>query len=964
MAPIRRDFERWVQLRLSMSRDSVDIAYVDETGRTVSPADGPSLVKNLFRPGRYWDDPAPDPRFLWPFERVTRIPDGLPELLETAFQEFQRLRHHLRPDGTSQEVPWLLPVFVVPPVGLEALPWERWMQAELLDAIVPQDRCVAVRHQKSRNSAFRFALPLWIHDSRPVSSSIRALKERRWYAAEEAVRNHGVTLTDANSASQRLGRRTRPHVLVRDGQAGNAAAPRALGLTVEVSNRVVDIEAFPSSGPVMRISGVATDAKDSHDPIVELVYGLIHDYALHELVWILRRTHPRYTFDLCCDPCTNQALRLSTAMSDMRTDYLSQLAVGGRFHQLGLEEEVFGSVRNLVADFTQERRGLTSMARAIAGLELLRTNADPTSRRLLGPREDLRRVEMLLDRYDEFGVIEPLRRRQLYEPFRAGWRYRLGVQIGLPNLEYSVFEEPPPDIDSRIPWDSATDRLIELEVCVYAKSFKLLSAATQKLVLSRSGPTRLIHFDFKAPVIAGVHDLRIALYAGNNLVQSFLLSALVAGLADVDVHRNFVEQRDLLEAPSVTVRLTSSAVSHLSAAEDLPARALSVALNDDADPAGHTLMVKGASGGVSARTDESKIAWFNARYRDVLQAVHNQDKDWAATVRDLAKIGQGLWNLLAKATRSEATLNALRGEGETLQFVRHSSILGMPWQLLYDFHLPSGEHFAKPTVCRADSAVVGAWPRVGHMGCRHHPGKPVICVEGFWAFRHRLELLSEEAHDGQTRTRVRTVHAPAPHPLLTLGASLGGILEQQAEAAWRHAYPQRFHRITQADAPVHTGLWSHALLPAVLLLLSHLYDEQEQLNLERRVYACEPTGLDEHEISATRLMTAKVHNLPWEATRPIVMLMACESARQDTHELVSLTDAFLQAGAAAVIGTEWNVKAWEALDFGKTATAALLSGKSTLGQVMQAYYRQGLTSGQGVPMLFTAYGNADLSVMQ
>ena len=146
-------------------------------------------------------------------------------------------------------------------------------------------------------------------------------------------------------------------------------------------------------------------------------------------------------------------------------------------------------------------------------------------------------------------------------------------------------------------------------------------------------------------------------------------------------------------------------------------------------------------------------------------------------------------------------------------------------------------------------------------------------------------------------------------------------------------------------------------------MLSRLYDAQKKLNLRRRVYACEPISLDENETSVARLVAAKVAKVPWPATRPIVMLLACESARQDTHELVSLTDAFLHAGATAVISTECTVKAGEALDFGKEATAALPGGTSTLGEVMQAYYRNALRTGQGVPMLFTAYGNADLSVM-
>jgi hypothetical protein len=92
--------------------------------------------------------------------------------------------------------------------------------------------------------------------------------------------------------------------------------------------------------------------------------------------------------------------------------------------------------------------------------------------------------------------------------------------------------------------------------------------------------------------------------------------------------------------------------------------------------------------------------------------------------------------------------------------------------------------------------------------------------------------------------------------------------------------------------------------------------------------------------------------------------MACESARQDTNELVTLSDAFLQSGASAVIGAEWTVLAGDAIKFGKCASDILLRGDIALGDVMRNYYRQVLADATSVPMLFTAYGNADLRIQQ
>jgi len=961
MAQVPRDFDRWVQLRLAIGQESIEVSYLDETGYSARPTYDRVYdtlgVRDIFFRRRFTR------QFAWLFDGVVTIPGELQQLLVAGFSEFSRLRYHLLPNDTSQMVPWLLPIFVVPPPGLEALPWELFVQEGILVSLGVQDRCVAVRSQKSQAKEAAFALPLRVHDSRAFSTSMRALRSRRWYAQEEAVQTHGVQLTDATSEPPAHGERLEPHILVQNGAArAGQISKRRLGLTVEAFDEEVELLPFSSSGPVLRIYRRLGSPVDDLDPIVNLVYGFVHDYSLHELVWILRKTQPGYAFDLCCGPRTNLALRLSTAMSEMRTEYLSELGTGGRLHQRGVERAVLAAVDTLTSDFTQERLGLTSMAKAMAAMrkmEALPQRATPFGPT---PNEDGRRVEMLLDRYDEFGVTFPLRKGQLWEPLRAGWRYRLGVQIGLPSFQFGIFDEPPPSIDSAIAWDAVADEALELEVCVFAKSFKLLSRTTKTLVLAKSGgPSRLVHFELKAPTTAGTHDLRVSIYARNNLVQSFQLTALVFDPAN----RGNTNRNHQTDSRAITVRLTSSAVEDLADAHELPSRALSVALNDDAKPGDHTLMIKSTLQGVSARADESKIASINARYRDVLKAAHMGQISWAATIRDMAKVGSGIWSWLAGASRSESILNFLRCEGETLQFVRHSSVLSMPWHLIYDFELPTEGAWKAPEICCAKLDVIADWPKAGELGCRHRPGKPVICVEGFWAFRHKLELLSEEAADGKTSTRANpAVQVPAPHPLLTFGASLGTTLEKATETEWSNTYKERFHRITPADAPVPNGLWNAALLPAVLLLLSHLHEEDESVNLEARVYACAPTGLRDHEISALRLRAAKVNLDPWNALRPIVLLMACDSARQDTHQLVTLTDAFLQAGASAVIGTEWTVRAGEALAFGQRAADLLLGGgDSTLGDVMQDYYCKALTAGKGVPMLFTAYGNADLYVV-
>lgn len=963
-----RDFDRWVVLTLSLAMGVLEVSYRDETGRSVEP--GLRRSYSFFsRPERNSLLSGLALSLQGLFRRphlvsALAFPEELDELLRSGYVEFEDWRDHGLPNKTYERVPWLLPVFVVPPQGLEDYPWEQWIQEAVLGRLGVGHRCVAVRQLTLPEPLPALTLPLWVHDSRPDVGSVREVRARGWHT--EHVANHALLLTDeADYAEQHP--KWRPDVLVQYGDRDRqSVSSHGRRLTVRMSDAGSKSSLYKIAEPVLRITTWPYRSKAELDPIVNLVYGLIHDYALHELLWILRKTQPGYDFELACDARSNQALRLSTAMSDLRTEHMSALAYGGRLYQSGMEREVAQAVDYLVSDFSQERRGLTAIARSIAFMRELESRArEPTLKHGRDGSPDGRRVEMMLEQYDAFGVASPLDKDRLRAPLRAGWRYRLGVQIGLAQQRFSLLDKPPPDIDTAVGWDAVKDEALQLEVCVFAKDFTLLSPSTQTLQLHRSGgPTRLVHFELKAPPDKGTHDLRVAIFVRNNLVQSFQLTAEVAGPEQWYLRRWNGE----VGGPGVSVRLTSSAVRELTAASEFRERALSVALNDDARPAGHTLMIKGSVQGVSTRTDEVKIRKINERYRAVLAGAHNGELDSAMTVWRMALLGRDLWNWLAGAAGGEGMLRGVRREGKTLQFVRHSSVLGMPWHLVYDFDLPTLAKGEQPQICRSDTPVIADWPELGAPGCRHCLGQRVICVEGFWAFRHILELISEEApisreeSNGKAPSRAGAVDAGVQPPLLTFGGSLGFDLERDAEAAWRAVYPGRFHRITETDAPVHSNLWNATLRPAVLLLLSHLYEADDDAGLEKRVYACSPAELKSHEISVTHLNTAKVRFSPWEAPRPVVLLMACESARQDTHELVTLTDAFLQSGAAAVVGTEWTVHAGEALAFGAQAAESLLDRDASLGEVMQAYYRRALASGDSVPMLFTAYGNADLKI--
>lgn len=952
MARKARDFDRWVKLTLQFSRGALALNYEDETGH-VSPAK--DVAEGIVAPPL---DGSPGLEAISTLVHIWFVPSDLAGLLTEALSPFRRTRQHLLPGEKHSQisVPWLLPVFVVPPRGLEALPWEAWIQQALFSSSRLR-ACIAVRLLETRVPLSPLPLPLRIFDERWTPST-DFLRNRSWFADEVAVRSHGIVLEDRRTG---LSARPAPQIFITEsGDDRKRIDKRELRLIVRVAE-AGEVAPLSAERPLIRLTVPKWGEQVDVDPVANIVYALVHDFALHEIAWILAQAHPSWIIEVACDQRSNHALRLSRTLTKLRDDILAGRIVPSLPPDVprATRERRVQEARYLAYDFTRESRGFSSMARLMAGALSPAAIADTTSERAAS---DPRRVDMALDRYDEFGIPGPIDHQGRFSPLRCGWRYRLRFQIGLPDPDSSLFEEPPPPLDELLPPVSA-DEGHDLEVCVYSKEFELLSPGTLSLRLPPRGPSDPVFFEIRAPQEGGQADLRVAVYHRNNLLQSFQLLAIVK--ADGPI--NEIESYGIRVDTPLVMRLTSSALDDLSDAAALKPRALSVATNDDSRLGKHTLMVKGHGSGIDTPIDESAVAELNKAFRAVLERAHDRRATFEEAVRDLAQVGSKLHKLLERSRAgSDPTLLELRrSEEQTVQFARHGNRLNLPWQLVYDFKVPTGDDFRSPRIC-SGGRVVGEWPGSGRYGCRHMPNERVICFEGFWAYRHYLELISEDkAKDAkEVSQRMQAVHAPEPHPLVTFGWSVVPTLASALADKWQKLWPGRVHAITYEDAPVNECLWKANRQPAMLVLLSHLHAADPPSNLVRRVYACSPEDED-HEISADNLLEVKGERNAWvDPARPVVLLLACDSTGRDVDDMVDLTDTFLQTGAAAVIGTSWDIRADPALAFAEHAAQGLLASRQPLGKVMRDYYRAAFAQRDGIPILLTAYGNADLTIAE
>lgn len=1020
MTDVGRDFDRWVILSLRLQYGSLWLEYRDETGarrsiprkadgsdhvhwRTVSLVSPATPIPIGFAPS----DAATIPELARRFQALF-VPRELEYLLQSGFADFADSRNHWTPEPTphSENVPWLLPVFVLPPRGLEAAPWEHLVQAILFNQLALPDRLVVMRlARETWKVRPPFTLPLTILDaSDPPADWLASIRSRRWYAENDAVRDVGVRLKVSEKTDRGPAPSSPAHVILERISQGGQLAHDSLRRDRKEPQLIVAFNESPLDEVLSRslgtLSGRSLLIQNGLPPlpdveiettIMELVYTLVHDFALHEALWIIRRARPHHYFLLATDPAANHALRLSRVMRRMVDETLALTLPSAGSDPTGALEQAMSQVGDLAFDFSRESRGLTDMSRLLAGpirqaqqvITTGRSNPALDARRQLA-RSPARRADFAIEEYSVFGVLTPMRDWTRQMPLRPGWRYRLRVHIGQPDKAFSVVEGEVPAIDPLLPHVSP-DEGHDIDVAVFEKTFGLLSEGVQTLHLPPFGGSRPVYFELRTPSTPGPADLRIALYYADNLLQSFALEAEIASVPSARAS----------QTSQVRVRLTSSGTRRFGNLHELGARALSVALNDDVRGT-HTLMLKRGKVRESIALTEKQIEQHMGEFRKLLGDAINANSRTAKPLflvdapespernqrfedylRSFARIGHGIWKglLELRGVDTDALLALRTGRGETVQFVRHGKLLPFPWQTIYDYPLPEGDDFRNARVCFADTPVLRD-PGRRETGCPHHPGQPVVCIEGFWSVRHCVEQLTEDrdrmppAAGSDTtaaplrQDRVTRIDVPPGNPLVCLGIGNDDLPARRLEQGLAEKLGKHDLRIlTAEDDPLEDLLWKTECRPGLLIVLSHLEPADAQNNRPARLHAVvtkPPNPV--YAISESGLLEQKLYSKEWTVPRSFVLLMACESAQVQLKDLTNLVDTFFGVGAGAVAGTECDVISDLAADFAQEITLGLTSGNQSLGTLLRTYTTKRLKQRNPLPFAFSVFGSAELTV--
>lgn len=484
----------------------------------------------------------------------------------------------------------------------------------------------------------------------------------------------------------------------------------------------------------------------------------------------------------------------------------------------------------------------------------------------------------------------------------------------------------------------------------------------------------------------------MALYHRNNLLQSFVLTAAVAE----------GEDRPWRTEAQVEVRLTFSSTARFGNLDQLGKRLFSVAMNQDAQGGTHTLMFKKDNVSQPVYVTEDAVNRIMTEFRDLLENASAVKKsgsgslaprfpldpaigtkrpgEFEGCLRELARLGGEIWRKLfqdADPKTRRALAAVLKASDQPIQFIRHGRNLPFPWQIVYDYPLPEGNAFVNAKVCLALSRANQEMSTLAR-GCPHFPGEDVICIEGFWGVRHRIEQLTDKLRlnagaaarqpaavpsQEDLRTKIRL---PQGNPLVCLGVGLENDLAAQALATrLGKQLGTGLRLLGHTDDLLTDVLWKDNLRPALLVVLGHLEPADRQRNQPARILPVVlPAGYSvDRALSDTKIINAACALAEWTSEpRPLVLLMACGSAKTALADLTTFIDTFLGIGAAGIIGTENTVFSDLAAHFAEEVVLGLSRPGTTLGAAVRSFTAGLLRRGNPLPFSFSVFGSADLRI--
>ncbi|HVR39277.1 MAG TPA: CHAT domain-containing protein [Thermoanaerobaculia bacterium] len=720
---------------------------------------------------------------------------------------------------------------------------------------------------------------------------------------------------------------------------------------------------------------VIRDPIDAISPtfIKKIVYALIHDQPLPEMLKSAFRESPPTDAYLIADPASVQQLRMFHAMQELENEIAtleSQLPSHLRKRHDTLIPIQPGSLLRL--DFGQESDALVPMSRVRESLLQFRAwLADFRATEHFVPGAP-RRVDITLLRTD------PRSGRPLYveanDVLAAGNRYRVNVRIGL-RSSASLMRGEVPSIDPLLPPPEEGSRGHLLHIVLYPLDFKAIGPTIRRIILPLEGPSKAASFTVVAPETKGPARLRVAVYYDadlatqsidesgayrNHLIQSFLFQTTIADYeqwsqdSPTSASLEFSRTANFAQLEQYTTRVASFAVNE---SPNGTHQVMMKRAGTHASFSINPLLMQKAIGEVRAELFNATAIDPDAKFPRFPEGAIEDEVAFDNAIRALATKGRDLRQRIF-ADDSEAVTAVMRGVSKAIddvvQVVRFDKDFYFPWSVLYDFPLPKEVFGAPPAeVCKGFQRTNADGSRFTSRQCLEqclHPNRDAYCVYGFWGTRVQVEQTLHRPATSENAIRELDIR---DHGVLVVtaldtptAAQFGSDLKAKLGQQW----------VEELTAPpdLLTKLWS-ADRPAIVMVLGHYQTRPVtgELNLPRiRI----PGGW----LIADDILTKVENDDAWNGHHPLVILAACDSAGEDLLTMNGFVTAFAKARAGAVLGTETTVFESLARRFSRSVAEALLKNQS-LGVAVLDFRRELLHELNPLGFVFSAYGDADLA---
>lgn len=966
------------------------------------------------------------------------LPPGFELMIEGALSDLPKDR-----EGPHANGPAPLAIFVELPHALRSYEPELWEESlrSILPASVNYDQVQFVHLAHSQwitPSSFRLPLRVLALGER-CDRALGQLREAGWYENNPDVQHYGIHLDKLGPESALDAMRETPReiVLVDDDWIETALdAIDALGEVSENLPRLIIFLGSPRSWQTVERMNLPLGlsflwvplksyAYQDNDVgvsafIKAFLYGIIHDYPLHEALRSAIR--PGQNTDylevllstpiLFGDPESNNSLRMSEAVSQLMddaarlntsisvisneelTDFIERIGgevtsaeanqplsqmlrvAAGESEDAVCIRTAIDSTRNLSYNFQREDWGMTPVAEVEAKVARAHRSERSMSDALtvitgyddyveaLRQNQD-RRVDVALQELDSVPLNKPVEKQTT---LRAGARYRVRVHIGNQMPDSLVVGETAP-IDPLLPeWEKAEG--YDLEVVLFENDFELLSKRVEKLRLPLLGGSEPIYFTIRAPQQLGRAQARLAIYHENHLLQSFLLDAVV-------------DQESVFNPEGAQVRLSFSRTERFANLADLPPRAISIGVNESPGGETHRFMVKSTTDAQPLRLPETVIADQIKTFRDILlnATVDSSNEprfntyipagtpptaEFHEVVRKLADVGNELFRRVFKEASGpmrDEMRRLAKSSDETIQVIRHNANYAFPWTVMYDFKTPDlrpGDPL--PPVClgRKNGNAAAGTPSPEDeprpFACGHGPDDRVYCIWGFWGVRHKIEELVAIGDSLKNAVQKITPSPNGPVAALMIGTPDEYTAEMQTQL--QAALGSQLVPLTSNDELLDL-LWTQGKRPAVLIMLGHM----ETKPAPQRFELGRPPN--EKWLLSKTIDEFIVDRKEWaEQPRTLVLFMACSSGATELVTLNDFVTSWITAGSAAIVGTECLTFSRLVARFAREVTVDLLAkSPKSLGEAVLAFNRRMISSGNPLGFVFNSLGDADLSVV-